>query len=146
MDFDDPKVLSPVIVSYKPFTETVTAQENRFYCLAARIINSLHYIYANKASAVQKQQYYWNTGYGTDRERCLSYACIFENNMVWSFAPMTSRDVMCPKCQREYEQADFEKIHNDLMRYLKSVGVKIIKADEVANLSGSQNSQTVKGK
>lgn len=34
---------------------------------------------------------------------------------------------MCPECQAEYKKVDFDKIHNDLIKYLKKSGAKIVK-------------------
>lgn len=38
---------------------------------------------------------------------------------------------MRPDCQEEYKKADFDKIHRDLMKYLKKAGAKIVNPKEV---------------
>ena len=37
---------------------------------------------------------------------------------------------MCPACQEEYKKADYDKMHNDLMEYLKKAGAKIVSAEK----------------
>lgn len=136
-NFETPSALSPVIISYVPFSPGVMPEQTRINDFCWKIISSLHYIYAGEALPWQRT---WaaRTGYGLDRETCRSWACIFHTGLWWREIPQAYRLLMCPKCQKEYESADFEKLHNDLMRHLKSKGVKIIKAGTSYPVAGIQ--------
>lgn len=57
-------------------------------------------------------------------EFCAHYPCMFCDSLF----DIAVRIQMCPACQEEYAKADFEAIHNELMRYLKSKDVKIVRA------------------
>ena len=133
-NFNNPSVLSPSIISFAYVDGDLKIRD-----LSWRIISSFRYIYANNATALQmkwRSQYPGGNqiGYGRAKETCTSWTCIFRTELWETVSSQFSRLTMCPKCQQEYEKADFEKIHNDLIGYLKQKGVKIVKPQEIPSL------------
>ena len=90
-------------------------------------ILSLHYTYAQKND--QKQAIAYITT-GLLNAKLCQYPCLFSIRPDY-FAVKTGVFGICPACQEEYKKVDFDKIHNDLMDYLKKAGAKIVKPSEV---------------
>jgi hypothetical protein len=71
--------------------------------------------------------------------RCPNYPCLFCDNFYDILGGASwVRFQMCPACQADYAKADFGKIHNELIDYLKKAGVKIVKAGDDGNVEAAQ--------
>jgi tetratricopeptide (TPR) repeat protein len=138
-DENAPAALSPVVLSFRDFQSGITPDTVRSLSFASKIISSFHYTYANKPTLEQNRlraemKNVKRKGYGVDREICFSWTCIFSVSLDQIYTNANSiRQAMCAKCQQEYLQADFEKIHQNLMNYCKTVGVRIGTTNAVMN-------------
>ena len=142
-NYVNPLVLTPVIISFMPFTAGNRPEKDRIRDFAWKIISSFRYIYAKESPVSQKERVR-KTGYGIDRENCTSWTCIFQTGLWWEEASQNLRLTMCSKCQREFLEADFEKIHNDLIGYLKTMSVKIVKPEEIPSLVTAKKDESGK--
>ena len=135
-NFDNPRDLSPVLLSYHTLKLGYGPWPDRSCRLVAmRAATSLYYIYADDTTRFWRQAS-WR-GYARDKTECRSWDCIFSALMQDPGAEWGARFSMCPECQKKYKEADFDKIHRDLISYLKSAGVKIVPAEKAREEAAS---------
>ena len=51
---------------------------------------------------------------------------MFSNPLFFDYNSLGVRPAMCPECQKKYKEADFGKIHDDLISYLRNAGATIV--------------------
>jgi hypothetical protein len=110
-----------------PYTDSLYEKLLREYAKSAAI--SFRFTYAHKDPQKRTGSHgepYPRFPYWADH--CNDSACLYSDYPGFMASPVSF--LMCPRCQEEYKQADFDSIHASLMTYLKQAGATVVeKAD-----------------
>ncbi len=109
---------NPLLISLPPLYQWRPEEK-----LARQIASAFHYSYTDKHGQTVFPYYVLNL------DSCDYPPCLFVDR--GRLASMSLRFSICPKCQEEYKKVDFDKVHRDLMRYLKKSGTKIVDPSEI---------------
>lgn len=125
-NFNDPKILSPVLISAFALRVGNLTAEMAIRDLAWKIISSFNYVYADRPPEAPRENAQFYNQYGVAKKVCPQWTCIFHTALWYSTASQGLRLSMCPACQADYRKADFDRIHTDLIDYLSKAGAQIV--------------------